>query len=203
MYFERKRENGDEINSLFKLKRAEINAIQYANQADLLNDLTDREEIIDLATEQTKDDEIMHAIEWKRNNLSSNLKYASRRLKKYVRKFDRLEIENNTLYRQFFDGTGKLIFKEYCLPKHLWKEVIYRLHNSPTGGHLGILRTTQEFRKRFYYPGFTEHFIDFIKNCITCLPTAQANNEQATATTITACIFTTVIPRRNDADRLS
>ena len=73
-YVERKRENGDEISSLFKLKRAEVNAIQYANQDDLLNDLTDREEILDLASEQTKDEEIMQAIEWKRNGLSSNLK---------------------------------------------------------------------------------------------------------------------------------
>ena len=35
------------------------------------------------------------------------------------------------------------------------------------------------------------------------MPTAQATNEQATATTITACVFTTVIPRRNDANRPS
>ena len=35
------------------------------------------------------------------------------------------------------------------------------------------------------------------------MPTAQANNEQATATTITAGILTTVISRRNDANRLS
>ena len=62
-YIERKRENEDEINSLFKLKPAEVNAIQYANQADLLNDLTDREEILDFASEQTKDDEITQAIE--------------------------------------------------------------------------------------------------------------------------------------------
>ena len=174
-YIERKRENGDEINSLFKLKRAEVNAIQYANQADLLKDLTDRE-ILDLASEQTKDEEIMQAIEWKRNGLSSNLKYASRRLKKYVEQFDRLEIENNTLCRQFFDD--KIIFKQYCLPKNLWKEVIFTLHNSPTGGHLGILRTIHDFRKLFYYPGFTEHFIDFIKNWITCLQLKQTTNKQ-------------------------
>ena len=143
------KENGDEINSFFKLKRAEIHAIQYANQADVLNDIIDTQDTLDLASEQTKDLEILQAIEWKRNGLSSNLKYASRRLLKYAKQFNRLEIEKNTLYRQFFDDTGKIIFKQYCLPKHLWKEVIYRLHNSPTGGHLGILRTIQKFRKRF------------------------------------------------------
>ena len=51
----------------------------------------------------------------------------------------------------------------------MWKETIYRLHNSQTAGHLGIKATIQEFRKRFYYPGFTEHFTSFIKNCLTCL----------------------------------
>ena len=54
-----------------------------------------------------------------------------------------------------------------CVHKHLWKETIYRLHNSQRAGHLGIKATIQEFRKRFYYPGFTEHFISLIKN--TCL----------------------------------
>ena len=102
------------------------------NQANLLHDLTVREEILDLASEQTKDEEIVQAIGWKRNDLSSNLKHASRRLKKYAKQFDRLEPENNILHTQFFDDTGKIIFEQYCLPKHLWKEVIYRLHNPPT-----------------------------------------------------------------------
>ena len=83
---ERKRENIDEINILFKLKRAEINAMQYANLADVLKDLNHREETLDLAIEQTKYEEIREAIGWKRNgsdsNLGSRLRYASRRLKK-------------------------------------------------------------------------------------------------------------------------
>ena len=52
------------------------------------------------------------------------------------------------------------------------------LHGSPTAGYLGILRTIQEFRKRFYYPGFTEHFIDFIKKCMTCLQLKRYPNKQ-------------------------
>ena len=44
-----------------------------------------------------------------------------------------------------------------------------RLQISQTAGHLGVKATNQEFRKRFYYPGFTEHFISFIKNCLSCV----------------------------------
>ena len=67
------------------------------------------------------------------------------------------------------------MLKQYCLLKHLWKEVMFSLHNSSTGGHLGIL---QKIRKRFYNPVFTEHFIDFIKNCILCLHLNQTANKQ-------------------------
>ena len=81
---------------------------------------------------------------------------------------NRVVIENDVLYREFYDDTGRVQFKKYCLPKHLWKETIYRLHNSPTAGHLGMQRTLQEFWKRFYYPGITEHFVSIVKNCLTC-----------------------------------
>ena len=76
-----------------------------------------------------------------------------------------------------YNDTGYIIHHQYCLPNHLWEEVIYRLHISPTGGHLGKLRTIQEFRKRFYYPGFTKHFVDFVKNCFTCLQLKELNNK--------------------------
>ena len=58
--------------------------------------------------------------------------------------------------------------KQFCVPKTLWREVVFRLHNSKTAGHFGIAKTVEEFRKRFF-PNFTEFFISSIKNCLTCL----------------------------------
>ena len=72
-------------------------------------------------------------------------------------------------YTGIFMMKQEKYLKKFCAPKHLWKETIYRLHNSQTAGHLGIKATIQEFRKQIYYPGFTEHFISFIKNCLFCL----------------------------------
>ena len=48
--------------------------------------------------------------------------------------------------RQFFDGLGKVSCYRICIPKHLRKEVFYRIHSSATSGHLGKVRTAQEFR---------------------------------------------------------
>ena len=159
-----------EIQSLLKLKRKqEINSTEYPNPLDEFPDLTDNLISLNLAEEQQKDADISTVISWiQQNNQQPDLKYASTNLKKYHKHLNRLILEGNVLYRNFYDDTGKVLHKQFCVPKHLWKETIYRLHNSQTC-HLGPKATIQEFRKRFYYPGFTEHFISFIKNCLTCL----------------------------------
>ena len=70
--------------------------------------------------------------------------------------------------RQFSANNGKISHSQFCVRKHLRKEFIYRIHNFPTGGHLGIVRTAKNFRKRFYFPGFSEYLTDYIKNCLAC-----------------------------------
>ena len=90
----------------------------------------------------------------------------------------RLHIQKGILVRQFFDDIGKISHSQVCVPKQLRKEVIYRIHNSPSGGHLGIVRTAKEFRKRFYFPGFSEYLIDYIKNCLSCSTLKRVTKKQ-------------------------
>ena len=97
-------------------------------------------------------------------------------MKKYGKQFRRLVLRDSVLYRQFFDHTGRVQYYQYCLPKHLWKEVVYRLHNSRLAGHVGIIKTAEEFRKRFYFPNFTEYLISVMKKCLTCLQTKSFLN---------------------------
>ena len=182
----KKRQNNvpiTEIQGLLKLKRKhEINSIEYPNPLDEFPDLTDNLISLNLADEQQKDADIRIVISWiQQNNQQPDLKYATTNLKKYQKHLNRLILEGNVLYRNFYDDTGNVLHKQFCVPKHLWKETIYRLHNSQTAGHLGIKATIQEFRKRFYYPGFTEHFISFIKNCLTCLQLNRVPKSHITA----------------------
>ena len=147
-----------------------MNSIEYPNPLDEFPDITDNLISLNLAEEQQKDTEIKKVINWsQQKNQQPDLMYASTNLKKYYKHLNRLILEGNVLYRSFYDDTGKVLHEHFCVSKHLWKETIYRLHNSQTAGLLGIKATIQEFRKRFYYPGYTEHFISFIKNCHTCL----------------------------------
>ena len=171
-----------ENQGLFKLKRkTEINSIVYPNPLDEFPDHTDNLNSLNLAEEQQKDTDIRTVISWiQQHNQQPDLKYASNNLKKYHKHLNRLILEGNVLYRNFYEDTGKVLHKQFCVPKRLWKETIYRLHNSQTAGHLGIKATIQEFRKRFYYPGFTEHFISFIKNCLNCLQLNRVPKSQIT-----------------------
>ena len=109
---------------------------------------------------------------------------------------NRLILEGNVLYRNFYDDTGKVLHKQFYVPKNLWKETIYRLHNSQTAGHLGIKATIQEFRKRFSYPRLTEHFISFIKNYLNCLQLNRVPRKPH-HTKITTSQFVTILPRRH------
>ena len=54
----------------------------------------------------------------------------------------------------------------------------FGIHISPTGGHLGITKTTAESRERFYMPNYVEQIADYIRNCSTCLQTKQIKPSQ-------------------------
>ena len=60
-------------------------------------------------------------------------------MRKYFKQMDRLTVQDGILYSLFYDDTGRVQFNLCCLPKHLWKEVLYRLHNSTLARHVGFL----------------------------------------------------------------
>ena len=88
-----------------------------------------------------------------------DLNYQNFELKKYAKQLQRLISNENLLYQQFFDHAGKVSSLQCCLPEHLLKETLYRLHNFPIAVHIRINRTINNFRNRFYFPDFTEYFV--------------------------------------------
>ena len=43
-----------------------------------------------------------------------------------------------------------------------------------------MTRTTEEFRKRFYFPGFSEFLVSTVKNCLTCPQLKNASSKHQT-----------------------
>ena len=157
------------ITAFFSLSSIpQVNLIETNDFEDILNDLPNRTQPLDLVQGQ-QNDEVIRVVSWKNRGNPDESTILPLALRKYRKQFKRLVVENDILYRLFYDDCRKVKYKQFCVPKTLWREVVFRLHNSKTAGHFGIAKTVGEFRKRFYFPSFNEFLISSIKNCLTCL----------------------------------
>ena len=123
----------------------QVNLIKTIDFENVLNDLPNRTQPLDLVQEQQNDKIIQENVQWKhRGNTdeSPNLPIA---LQKYRRQFHRLVVESVILYHLFYGDCGKVKYKQFCVPKTLWREVVFRLHISKTARHFGIAKTVEEF----------------------------------------------------------
>ena len=159
------------------LTRAENNAL---HEPDPLNDfeISEHATTLNLKAEQSKDPALRKVRKWLEENSDIDITYETHEIKKYAKHHSRLVLENGIIYRKFFNDVGIVSHLQYCVPKHLRSEILYRLHNSPTSGHLGINKTVYEFRKRFYFPSFTEYLLNYVKNCSTCLQTKNIQQKR-------------------------
>ena len=60
------------------------------------------------------------------------------------------------------------MYFQQLIPASLVPQVLNSIHSSTTGGHLGIFKTVEKVRERFYWPGFQEVVKLFISRCEQC-----------------------------------
>ena len=106
------------LHNLSLLKKHELNAVLYHNPLDEFPDIEGQSHALNLYDEQQKDHDIKTVIRWKTGLEVPNVKYAPQLLRKYYKHLNRLVIEN-VLYREFYDDTGRVQIKQYCLQKYL------------------------------------------------------------------------------------
>ena len=71
--------------------------------------------------------------------------------------------------------------RQYVVPEHLREELLYGIHNSKFGGHLGMKATAHEFRNRFYFPMVLESLVFHVKNCSSCFQVKPGQKSMQTA----------------------
>ena len=54
------------------------------------------------------------------------------------------------------------------LPKALVETILQECHDSPSGSHLGMTKTLEKIRSRFYWPGQRKDVEDWCKGCEMC-----------------------------------
>ena len=129
-----------------------------------------RTQTLELIQEKQNDEVIREVVSWKNiwdnPDESPNVSIA---IRKHRKQFNRLVVENDILYRLFYDDCSKVKYKKFFVPKTLWREIVFRLHIPKTAGHFGIAKTVEDFSKRFFFLNFSEFFTSSMKNCLTCL----------------------------------
>eukprot|EP00731_Ephydatia_muelleri_P033154 Em0025g110a len=81
-----------------------------------------------------------------------------------------LMLQDGVLYRRWEDVPGKGLNKhlQFVLPKALVKTILQECHDSPSGSHLGMTKTLEKIRSRFYWPGQRKDVEDWCKGCEMC-----------------------------------
>lgn len=57
---------------------------------------------------------------------------------------------------------------QVVLPKSLVPQVLPQLHNSPTGGHLGVQKLQAKVKDRFYWSGWFSDVQQWCRECVEC-----------------------------------
>jgi len=77
-----------------------------------------------------------------------------------------------------FHYLGDILYKEdesrwgmemlICVPKKMVADVLYALHDDPLGGHLGVGKTLERVRQRFWWENWNQDVAKYIKGCKDC-----------------------------------
>ena len=81
-----------------------------------------------------------------------------------------LTLRDGILYRRWEDvpGGGAQPRLQLLLPPRMVADVLHGLHSSPTGGHLGISKTLEKARTRFYWPRQRQDIENWCNQCEMC-----------------------------------
>ena len=90
-------------------------------------------------------------------------------------------LKNGIVYRQWEDVPGKGLNKrlQLVLPKEMAAEVLAKIHNSSTAGHLGVKKTQEKVQSRFYWVGQWHDVAEWCKACPVCASRKSGPRKQA------------------------
>ena len=93
--------------------------------------------------------------------------------------YNRLFLRDGLLVRSIGDQSP---YPNYVIavPTALRQTILQAVHDNPFAGHLGISRTEERVRKRFYWPGIRSDVENYVKKCTVCAhQTSPVNSNRA------------------------
>ena len=125
----------------------------------------------EIRIKQGEDVDIKMILDWKNKNIRPKWEEISRfsmTTKIYWAQWDRLEVREGILYRNWIkEGTNEINW-QLVLPKHWIQEVMALSHSSLSAGHMGVNRTLARVRAKFYWAKYHDNVRRFVGTCLTC-----------------------------------
>jgi putative transposase len=142
-------EHEDKINLTNNLKICAINTAESDKNYNYL------------ILEQQKDNELKYIIGYL-NNIESKDK--SSKEFKYITK--NYTIKNNLVCK--FNSDANVAQFLICVPKSMYFNILENYHDLNTSGHLGLKRTLNKLKERFFWPQMSKFIAQYIKTCKQC-----------------------------------
>lgn len=100
-----------------------------------------------------------------RNEISAESPLA----KAYWAQWDSLSLINGCLYRKWESTDGKTTSNLVVVPASKKADVLKEFHNGPSGCHLGVTKTLEKLKQRFYWVGCQQDVAEWVANCPNCI----------------------------------
>ena len=97
----------------------------------------------------------------------------------YSRNKKRIIIQDDILYRQYYNDIGEVSHLQVLLPGQLLKVLIQSLH-ATAGKHPGISKMMQESRQKYYFPSIATYVRNWVRGCEICIQDKRINNTRIT-----------------------
>ncbi|UYV70481.1 K02A2.6-like, partial [Cordylochernes scorpioides] len=125
------------------------NPIEVNNPGESEDDIPTLSALTDIVAEQRKDPVIVRISEECLKNDQN-----------------RFKIINGALYKRNFDPMGQPWL--LVIPRHLRPDVLRSLHDNPTAGHLGLAKTHDRIRRKYFWPGLLRSIRKYVGHCREC-----------------------------------
>ena len=123
----------------------------------------------ELARAQRDDPEISQLIRLKQGtSAQQDSPPEESELRKYAHVWRQLRMEGQRLVRVPPPRSDATLISQVVLPKAMVPDVLKTLHNTITGGHLGIHKLQAKVKDRFYWPSWFADVREYCRQCIDC-----------------------------------
>jgi hypothetical protein len=136
-----------------------------------LNQTGSKLDVESIIAAQRADSELNKIIQWKLLSIKPDWKVVaplSIMLKYYWNRYDSFILKDDILYYLWQGEKENSNKHKIVLPKVLVPDVLKELHDTPTGGHLGVRKTLYKVSIRFFWYGISKDVKNWCKRCEVC-----------------------------------